>query len=163
MVPRPTLPTVLVGLGIALLVVSAVPVGGSTDVDYVHRVDPAANGTLAYGLEYAESDVLAYRNLSDRGRTAFDRARADSPYVVENESATAPEFDYTSDAVAVGDGLYPVRYRGEMYSLRTERRSAGFNAAAWLLSLLADAFRILGGVLLVAGVFLLGWRRSRAG
>ncbi|AZH26071.1 hypothetical protein [Haloplanus aerogenes] len=158
MVPRPTLPTALIGVGLALLLVSTAPSTGTTDTDYAHHVEPAENGALAYGLEYDESDVLAYENLSVRGQQVFDRARADSPYVVENESATAPDFSYTSDNVAVGEGLYPVRYEGEVYSLRTERESGGFNAAAWLVGLVT---RGLGVVCVVAGLVLAGWRRYR--
>jgi hypothetical protein len=156
MVTRSSLPTLLLGVGLVLVLVSTVPDPGAADGDYVHRVEPAANGTLAYGLDYDDEDVLPYDDLSARGQRVFDRARADSPYVVENESATAPEFAYTSDHVAVGQGLYPVQYEGEVYSLTTEHRSSGFNAAAWLAGLVA---RGLGVVLVAAGLTLAGWRR----
>jgi len=158
MVARPSLQAVLVAVGILLLLASTVPSAGTADADYVHRVEPAENGTLAFGLTYDEDDVLAYENLSARGQRVFDRARTDSPYVVENESATAPEFEYTSDNVAVGHGLYPVRYDGAVYSLRTERRTTGFNAAAWVVGLVT---RGLGVVLVAAGLGLAGWRRYR--
>jgi len=148
----------LVGLGVVCLVVSVLLGGGAAGSEYVHRVEPAGNGTLAYGLTYDESDVVAYRNLSTRGQRVFDRALADSPYVVTNESATAPEFAYTGDNLAVDDGLYPVRYEGDVYSLRTERVSGGFNATAWLAGLAA---RGLGVVLVAAGALLAGWRRHR--
>jgi hypothetical protein len=160
MVPRSSLPAVLIGVGVVCLIAPALIGGGAADVDYVHRVEPAEDGTLANGLTYDEGDVVAYRNLSTRGRRVFDRARTDSPYVVENESATAPEFAYTSDSVAVGEGLYPVRYEGDIYSLRTERTSGGFNAAAWLIGLAA---RGVGAALVVAGILLAGWRGSRNG
>jgi len=153
MVARPALQTF--GLGVALLLASTVPGAGTVDADYVHRVEPAENGTLAYGIEYGEDNVLAYENLSAQGRQVFDRARTDSPYVVDDESATAPAFDYTSDNVALGDGLYPVRYEGTVYSLRTERSSGGFNAGAWLVGLVV---RGLGVVLVVAGLVLAGYR-----
>jgi len=158
MVARPSLQTALLVVGLALLLASTVPSAGTADTDYVHRVEPAENGTLAYGLAYEESDVLAYDDLSTQGQRVFDRARTDSPYAVENESATAPDFAYTSDNVAVGEGLYPVRYEGEVYSLRTERASSGFNAAAWLIGLVT---RGLGVVCVVAALALAGWRRYR--
>jgi hypothetical protein len=128
-------------------------------VTYVHRVQPADDGTLAYGIEYEEADVVAYDDLSERGRTVFDRAREDSPYVVDEESATAPEFTYTSDHVALGEGLYAVRHDGETYSLRAVRESGGLNAARWALALLLGAFRLLGAGLVVAGLALGAWRR----
>ncbi|WP_248896774.1 hypothetical protein [Haloplanus halobius] len=160
MVDRPALPTLLVAAGVVCVLASAAPIGGGpSDVDYVHHVEPAENGTLAYGIEYEESDVLAYENLSDRGQRAVARGVADSPYVVENESATAPEFQYTSDHVALGEGLSPVRDEGEVYSVRTEQRSSGFNVAALLLGLALSAARGVGLVLIVAGLALAGWRR----
>lgn len=161
MAPRPALQYVLLGLGaVCLVAATVVGGGGAPDPDYVHHVEVAGDGTLAYGLAYEERDVLAYRTLSARGQTVFDRARATPPYVVENASATAPEFDYTSDRVAVGSGLYPIRYEGTVYSLRTERESAGVNVAALFAGL---ALRGLGILLVVAGVLLTGWRRYRRG
>lgn len=160
MVPRPSLSTALVSAGVVLLLISAVPIsGGSTEIDYAHRVEPATNGTLKYGLEYDESDVLAYENLSERGQTVFDRARSDSPYIIENESATAPDFRYTSDHVAVGEGLYPIRYAGDTYSLRTARQGEGRGfVTALLLPLLADVLRVVSAALVIAGTLLAGWR-----
>lgn len=157
MAPRPALQHALLGVGVCcLLAASLVGGGGPADPDYVHHVEAAGDGTLAYGLGYEERDVLAYGNLSARGREVFDRARADSPYVVEDESVTAPDFSYTSDHVAVGEGLYPVRYEGTVYSLRTERERASVNVAALFVGL---ALRGLGLLLLVAGILLTGWRR----
>ena len=118
MATRPPLSMALIGLGVILLIVGVIPVGGSFDGDYLHRVDPARNGTLAHGLEYEENDVLAYDNLSERGQAVFDHGLNDSPNLVENESATATDFTYTSDAVVVGNGLYPIRYSGDIYSLQ---------------------------------------------
>jgi len=160
MAPRPALQHALLGVGVLCLLAATLVGGGPADPDYVHHVEAAGNGTLAYGLTYEESDVLVYGNLSARGQRAFDRARADSPYVVENESATAPDFSYTSDYVAVGEGLYPVRYEGTVYSLRTERESAGVNVAALFVRL---ALRGLGILLVVAGILLTGWRRYQRG
>ncbi|WP_251343235.1 DUF3083 family protein [Haloplanus halophilus] len=158
---RPSLQSVLIGVGIVLVVASAVPVGNSVDSDYVHRAEPAENGTLAFGIEYEESDVIAHENLSERGREVVARAVADSPYVVEDESATAPEFEYTSDHVALNQGLYAVRYRGETYSLLTEQRSEGFNVARLALGIALSAARPLGVLFLVTGVGLTAWRRYR--
>jgi hypothetical protein len=152
---------VLLGLGVGCLVVAALlGGGGSADADYLHHVEIAESETLAYGLTYDERDVLAYENLSARGQRVFDRARADSPYVVETESATATDFSYTSDHVAVGEGLYAVRHEGTVYSLRTERESAGVNVAALFVGL---ALRGLGMILVVAGILLTGWRRYHRG
>lgn len=162
MVPRPSLQHVLLGVGVLCLLAATLVGGGgdSADADYLHHVEVADGDALAYGLSYEESDVVAYETLSTRGQQMFDRARADSPYVVENESATAPDFSYTSDHVAVGEGLYPVRYEGTVYSLRTERESGGFNAAALFVGL---ALRGVGILLVVAGILLTGWRRYHRG
>jgi hypothetical protein len=161
MATRPSLQSVLLAVGVGLLVASAVPVGNSVDTDYVHRAEPATNGTLAFGIEYEESDVRAHGNLSERGQRVVARAVADSPYVVENESATAPEFTYTSDHVALNEGLYAVRYEGETYSLLTERRSEGFNVAALVVGWVLAAARPVGALFVVAGLLLAGWRRYR--
>jgi hypothetical protein len=159
--PRPALQHALLGVGVlCLLAATLVGGGGPADPDYVHHVEAASEAELAYGLTYDASDVVAYENLSARGRTVFDRARTDSPYVVANESATAPDFTYTSDHVAVGQGLYPVRYEGAVHSLRTERESGEFNVAALFAGL---ALRGVGIVLVVFGVLLTGWRRYQRG
>lgn len=161
MVDRPSLQTTLLALGVVLLLVSFVPSADAPDSDYAHHVAPAENGTLSFGIEYGDADVRNYENLSARGQTVFDRARTDSPYVVETESATASDFDYTSDHVALGDGLYAIEYENEVYELRTERRSEGFNAGAWLVTLMT---RVGGGALVVAGLALAGmrWYRDRS-
>ncbi|EMA51071.1 hypothetical protein [Halococcus salifodinae] len=153
-----TLPAALVGLGIILFVVGILPLGGSTDANYVHTVEPATNGTLGHEIAYDSGDVLTYGNLSERGQAVFDQARPDSPYIVENESATAPDFDYTSDNVATGHGIYPIRYSGDIYSLQTERTTE-FIDPVWYVSLLTDIARITGLILLIGGVLLAGWRR----
>lgn len=156
----PSLPAKLVAFGVALLFVTAVPVGGqSSDADYLHRVEPASNGTLEHGFEYEESDVIAYEKLSERGRTAFDRARSNGTYVAENASATASDFEYATDHVALGVGVYPIRYSGDVYSLSTERRTPGFNPLRWMLSISADALRPVGVALVVVGGLLEGRRR----
>jgi hypothetical protein len=157
---RPALQHALFGLGVVCLVAATLVGGGPADPDYVHHVEVAGDGTLAYGLSYEADDVVAYRTLSARGRQVFDRARADSPYVVENGSATAPEFSYTDDYVAVGSGLYPIRHEGTVYSLRTERAAADAAVAALFVRL---ALRGVGILLVVAGVLLTGWRRYQRG
>jgi len=160
MVPD-SLPSRLVAVGIGLLVLSALPVGNAVDADYVHRVEPVENGTLAYGIEYDEGSVLPYENLSDPARRAVARGVADSPYVVENASETAPEFQYTSDHVALNEGLYAVRYEGTVYSVRTEQRSEGFNVATLVFGLALSATRPLGLLFVAAGLAVAGWRRYR--
>jgi hypothetical protein len=161
MSPRPALQHTLLGIGALCLVAAAiVGGGGAADPDYAHHVEVAGGDTLAYGLGYEERDVLSYGNLSAAGRQAFDRARADSPYIVGNESATAPDFTYTGDHVAVGTGLYPVRYDGTVYSLRTERESGRVDVAALFVGL---ALRGLGLVLVAGGVLLTWWRRYHRG
>jgi hypothetical protein len=160
MVSRPSTPTVLLGIGVLLVGVSAIPVAGSAaPSEFVHDVEPAENDTLAYGIEYEERDVLVYETLSERGQAVFDRARRDSPFVVANESATASDFEYASDHVALGKGVYPVQYDGEVYSLRTSRDSAGYNVAASFLGLASSTARVLGVGRRAAGVLLAGWRR----
>jgi len=162
MVSRPSAVAVLLAVGALLLGVSLLPVGGPpAEPEFVHDVEPAENDTLAYGIEYGTSDVLAYESLSERGQAVFDRARRDSPHVVENESETAPDFEYAGDHVTLGSGVYAVEYDGEVYSLRTSRDAPGYNAAASLLGLASRLARVLGLALLTAGAVLAGWRRYR--
>ena len=161
MFARPPLSLILVGLGISCLLLSSVPVGGSSNVDYAHQVELATNDSLVSELGYQDSDVVMYESLSERGQSVFDRARSDSPYVIENESGAAPDFDYTSDNVAIGHGAYPIRYSGKLYSLQTSQQSAGFNAAVWLFSLISDGARIVGLILIAGGTLFAGWRRYR--
>jgi hypothetical protein len=160
MVHRPALQSTLVVVGVALVVLSAIPIGGGVrDVDYVHRIEPATDGTLAYGIEYDEDDIMAYESLSERGQRVVARGVDDSPYVVETESATAPAFEYTSDHVALGQGLYAVRYEGATCSVETTRRSGGLNVAELVVGIVLSAARPVGLVLLVVGVLLAGLRR----
>jgi len=158
---RVSLPSALVAVGIALLLLSAVPVGNGVDTDYVHQVNPAENGTLAHGIAYDERDVLPYEDLSAPAQRAVARGAADSPYVVENASATAPEFRYTSDHVSLNEGLYAVRYDGTVYTVRTERRSEALNLAALAVGLVFSAIRPLGLLFIAAGLAIAGLRRYR--
>jgi hypothetical protein len=161
-VSKPSSSKVFVGVGVVLLAVSMVPVGTPSEpVEFVHSVEPADDGKLAYGIEYEVSDVRDYENLSEHGQTVFDRARADSPYMVTNQSATASEFDYASDHVALGKGVYAIEYDGEVYSLHTQRDAPGFNIAASLAALTTTAARILGVVLIAKSLLLAGWRRYK--
>ena len=161
MFARSSLSIVLVGLGIGCLLLSSVSVGGSSDVGYAHQVELATNDSLVNELGYRDSDIVTYESLSKRGQSVFDRARSDFPYVIENESGAAPDFDYTSDNVAIGHGAYPIHYSEKLYSLQTSRRSAGFNAAVWLFSLISDGARIVGLILVTGGTLFAGWRRYR--
>ncbi|GAA0278868.1 hypothetical protein [Halobacterium noricense] len=147
-------------IGVLSLIASMIPVGASSEpVEFVHRVDPADNGTLAYGIEYETSDVRAYENLSERGQTVFDRARAGSPYVVTNQSATAPDFEYATDHVALGEGVYAIAYEDEVYSLHTQRDAPGFNIAASLAELATVAARVLSAIFIAAGLLYAGWQQ----
>lgn len=160
MVSEPSTSTVAVGVGVVLVVVSMVPVGTPAEsVGFVHQVEPADNGTLAFGIEYEAGDVRSYESLSARGQTVFDRARIDSPYVVANQSGTAPDFEYATDHVVLGKGVYAIEYDGEVYSLYVQRDAPGFNIAASLAALATTAARVLGVVLVAAGLLLAGWRR----
>ncbi|WP_232702951.1 hypothetical protein [Halobacterium wangiae] len=160
MVSRPSTPAVVIGLGVLLLLVSAVPVGDSSEsTEFVHRVAPAENGTLVYGIEYEAGDVRAYESLSERGQAIFDRARADSPYVVTNQSMTAPGLEYASDHITLGKGVYAVEYDGEVYSLRTQRNTPGFNPAALLVGFATRTAFVLGVVLVTVGLLSAGSRR----
>lgn len=78
--------------------------------------------------------------------------------MVSNQSATAPDFEYASDHVTLGAGVYAIKYDGEVYSLRTQRDAPGFNIAASLAELATTAARILGIILIAAGLLLAGWR-----
>jgi cytochrome c biogenesis factor len=141
-VSRKHVPAALVVAGVVLLLLSAVPVGGSAS-EYAHRVEPA-DDTAQY-----EGEVIDYANLSERGQTVFDRARGQvSRYVVENESMTAPEFDYPSDTAVVGDGIYPIRYEDRLYVLTTQQTADGDVVT---LQVGQMAAKLLGAVLLALG------------
>jgi len=158
---RVSLPSALVAVGIALLLFSAVPVGNGVDTDYVHRVEPAENGTLAHGIAYDDRDVLPYEDLSAPAQRAVARGAADSPYVVDTPSATAPEFRYTSDNIGLNEGLYAVRYDGTVYAVHTERRSEALNLPALVVGLAFSTVRPLGLLFVAAGLTVAGLRRYR--
>lgn len=147
--------TALVLAGVALLVASAaipftVLAATQWDTDYVYTVEtnetfcanavhqsPNAEGSADYRVNY--------ENLSATGRQHFDRARANGRYVVEDEADVAPDFQFTDDHVARGEGCYAVRYEGEDYALRTSRESQRVGPASGQWPFLA------GSVLLVLG------------
>jgi hypothetical protein len=150
-VSRKRVSTALVGLGVVCLLLSAVPIGASAS-DYAHRVERADDTS-----QYDEGEVIDYANLSERGQTVFDRARGQvSRYVVENESMTAPEFDYPSDTAVVGDGIYPIRYEDRLYVLTTQQTADGDVVT---LQVGQMAAKLLGAVLLALGAVVESWRR----
>ena len=148
-VSRKHVPAALVVAGIVLLLLSAVPIGASAS-DYTHRVEPV-DDTAQY-----EGEVIEYADLSERGQIVFDRARGQvSRYVVENESMTAPEFDYPSDTAA-GDGIYPIRYEDRVYVLTTQQTADGDVLTLQFGQLGA---KLLGAALVALAAVLEVWRR----
>jgi hypothetical protein len=149
----------LVAVALAcLLLGAAMPLWTTpADIDYAVAVEPADDGELHHGFTYEESDVVAYENLSREAQQAFDRARAASTgrYVVDDENRTAPDLFYETDNVAVGHGVYPVRYEGATYSLHAERLGGGIDVAALVqLYLLKPVLLATGAVTgLTAGYY----------
>ncbi|WP_258302527.1 hypothetical protein [Haloferax larsenii] len=124
----------------------------SRDIDYAVEVHPATDGTVD-GLSYSESDVVPYDDLSPAAQRAFDRARAASnnTYVVDDENQTAPDLHYATDHIDVGHGLYPVRYEGDVYSLRADQIGGGIDVGALVQLYLLRP--VLAGLGLVSGLF----------
>lgn len=151
-------PTTLVLTGIVLLLASAaVPLVGLAtsewDSDYVYTIE--MDGYCA-GVVHETPDAdgaddfrVTYANLSDTGRQHFDRALADGRYVVEDEADTAPEFQFTDDYVAEGEGCYAITHEGDTYALRTSRESQRVGPVDRL-----TAFTV-GGLLLMLGIGML--------
>ncbi len=78
---------------------------------YEHSVERVNESTVP-----AESEVLAYENLSTAGRTVFRKA-VNSPagrYTAYGEENAAPEFRYSDE-----ETTYYVEYESEYYLLRT--------------------------------------------
>ena len=131
--------------------VYSVETGNSYCADVVHET-PAAEGTPDHRV--------AYENLSETGRRHVDRALRDGRYVVENESDLAPDFQFTSDHVAPGEGCYAIRHDGETHALRTSTDSQRVGPVGGRLpSLLADLFLVVGTASVLAGGGLLLRRR----
>lgn len=158
--------TALVLAGVVLLVAAAaVPlawlVSSEWDTDYVYTVDE--RDTYCTGVVHETPSVegtedfrVVYENLSSTGREQFDRALADDRYVVENKTAAASDFQFTSDHVAAGEGCYAVAHDGDTYALRTStesRRLAPLGIERPLL--VAGLIGVLGVASLLGGVVLL--------
>ena len=162
--------TVLILSGFLMFVAAAaVPVLGLAtvqwDTDYVYTVEtddtycadvvhesPEVQGTTGYRVDY--------ENLSATGRRHFERALTDGRYVVEERADIAPDFQFTDDHVAAGEGCYAVRYEGETHALRTSRESqrVGPGAGRWPF-LIGGSLLVLGTASLLAGVGLTLKRR----
>lgn len=162
--------TALVLAGIALLIAAAaLPFAGLAltqwDTDYVYSVETAESycADVVHGtpdVEGTDDYRVAHENLSATGRQHVERALAVGRYVVENESAAAPDFQFTDDHVAPGEGCYAVSDEGETHALRTSRESERVGPAAgrWP-GLVGRLLVVLGAGSLVAGVGLAAKRR----
>lgn len=125
--------TALVLAGIVLLVASAaVPIVGLAatewDTDYVYTVETGESYCASVvhespDVEGGDDYHVEYENLSTAGRQHFERALADGQYIVEDEADAAPDFQFTDDHVAAGEGCYAVSYEGETHALRRNRES----------------------------------------
>lgn len=162
--------TALVLAGVLLLVAAAaVPIVGLAvtqwDTDYVYTVETGdsycanvVHGTP--GVAGTDDYSVDYDTLSATGQDHFERALADGRYVVDDEADTAPDFAFTDDHVAAGEGCYAVGYDGETHALRTSRESrrVGPTAGRWP-ALLGGLLLVLGATSLIAGAGLLLKRR----
>lgn len=148
---------------------AAVPLVGLAvaqwDTDYVYTVeaDDSYCASVVHGTPDAEGTDdyrVDYETLSTTGKEHFERAVADGRYVVEDEADTAPDFAFTDDHVAAGEGCYAVSYAGETHALRTSSEShrVGFAAGRWP-SVLGELLLALGVASSIAGVGLLLKRR----
>lgn len=150
-ISRKHVPAALAVVGVVLLLLSGVPIPGEDTSVYVHSVTQPGNDTA---VQYSESDVTDYENLSESGQQVFDRARRQSEYTVENESPPASDFVYQRDII----GTHPVRYEGEVYGLWTTIRPN----PEWmglLLHLGQLAAGLLGTALVAVSAILALWRR----
>lgn len=161
----------LVLVGILLLAgAAAIPLVGLTatqwDTDYVYTVE--TGDSYCTTVVHEDTDVeggddyhVDYENLSTTGRQHFERALADGQYVVEDEADTAPDFQFTDDHVAAGEGCYAVSYEDETHALRTttESQRVGLAAEGWP-SLIGSLLLVLGAAAAIAGVGLTLKRRQ---
>jgi hypothetical protein len=90
--------------------VYAVETDDSYCASVVHET-PAVEGT--------DDFRVAYQDLSATGQEHVEWAIDDGRYVVENETDVAPEFQFTDDHTAAGEGCYAVNYDADTYALRT--------------------------------------------
>lgn len=162
--------TALILAGVVLLLTSAsVPfVGLATtnwDTDYVYTVE--TRESYCATVVHEETDVeggdgfgIDYENLSTAGRQHFEQALSDGQYIVEDEADTAPDFQFTDDHVAAGEGCYAVNYEGETHALRTSQRSQRTGPMSGRLpSLVGGGLLVLGAGSLLAGFGLAVKRR----
>lgn len=125
--------TALVLAGIGLLLASAaVPLVGLVtsewESDYVYTIESDESYCADVVHETPDTEGtddfrVAYENLSETGRQHFDRALADGRYVVEDEADVAPDFQFTDDHVAAGEGCYAITHEGDTHALRTSQES----------------------------------------
>lgn len=129
------------------------------DTDYVYTTETGESycATAVREDSSVEGDGfrVSYENLSSTGRKHFERTLADGRYVVEDEADTAPDFQFTDDHVAPGEGCYAIRYEGENYALRTKQTSekVGLASGRWP-SLIGGGLLVLGTGSLLTGVVL---------
>lgn len=155
--------TALVLAGVVFLVAAAaVPVIGLAviqwDTDFVYTVetgDSYCANVVHNRPEVAGTDDfrIDYENLSATGKDHFERALTDGRYIVEDEASTAPDFAFTDDHVAAGEGCYAISYDRETTALRTSREShrVGPTSQGWPGSL-GQLLLALGATSLIAGI-----------
>lgn len=121
------------------------------DTDYVYTVE--TNDTYCASVVHETPNVegtddyrVDYENLSATGRQHFERTLADGQYVVAEEADAAPDFQFTDDHVAAGEGCYAVNYAGDTHALRTSTESQREGPLD-----VRSSFMV-GGVLLLLGV-----------
>lgn len=162
--------TALILAGVVLLLVSAsVPFVGlaatNWDTDYVYTVETGES--YCASVVHEETDVeggddyrVDYEDLSNTGRQHFERALTNGQYVVEEEADTAPDFQFTDDHVAAGEGCYAISYEGETHALRTSQRGQRIGSMSGRLPfLIGGGLLILGAGSLLVGVGLVVKRR----
>ena len=125
--------TALVLGGVVLLIAAvAAPLAwlasAQWETEYVYTVE--TDDSYCASAVHETPDVegtddfrVEYQNLSATGQEHFEQALGDDRYVVENETDAAPDFQFTDDHVAAGEGCYAVGYDGDTYALRTSTES----------------------------------------
>ncbi|AQL42825.1 hypothetical protein BV210_08920 [Halorientalis sp. IM1011] len=143
--------TWMVAVG-AILIVGVV-IGGFAvfDSDYVHELE---NDSAAFNA--SKEGHLRYANLSERGQTAVERTIQHGEYVVDSESETAPEFEYTTDGATLGRGWYVVQREGRAYEITTSRDGPGMGLGPLVISaVVLLPLAMIGSALLAFGA----WRQ----
>jgi len=143
--------TLMVAVG-AILIVGVVVAGFVVfDSDYVHELE---NDSATF--DASKEGHLRYANLSERGQTAVDRTIERGEYVVESESETAPEFEYTTDYQHLGTGWYVVQRDGRAYEITTSREGPGMGLGPLVISaVVLLPLAMIGSALLAFGA----WRQ----